>query len=87
MIKGVTKGKDSINFGIQIMQSQDYLVTSNSVNVIKELRGYVWDSDKSGARLNKPIDSNNHAIDGIRYHEMETLGINKNRGNYKIGIR
>lgn len=87
MIKGVTKGKDSINFGIQIMQSQEYLVTSNSVNVIKELRGYVWDSDKSGARLNKPIDSNNHAIDGIRYHEMETLGINKNRGNYKIGIR
>jgi phage terminase large subunit len=87
MIKGVTKGKDSINFGIQIMQSQEYLVTSNSVNLIKELRGYVWDSDKSGARLNKPIDSNNHAIDGIRYHEMETLGINKNRGNYKIGIR
>lgn len=87
MIKGVTKGKDSINFGIQIMQSQEYLVTSNSVNVIKELRGYVWDSDKSGARLNKPIDSNNHAIDGIRYHEMETLGINKNKGNYKIGIR
>jgi len=87
MIKGVTKGKDSINFGIQIMQSQEYLVTSNSVNIIKELRGYVWDSDKSGARLNKPIDSNNHAIDGIRYHEMETLGINKNRGNYKIGIR
>ncbi len=87
MIKGVTKGKDSINFGIQIMQSQDYLVTSNSVNLIKELRGYVWDSDKSGARLNKPIDSNNHAIDGWRYHEMEVLGINKNRGNYKIGIR
>ncbi len=51
-IKGVTKGKDSINFGIQIMQSQEYLVTSNSTNLIKELRSYVWDTDKTGVRLN-----------------------------------
>lgn len=87
MIKGVTKGKDSINFGIQIMQSQDYLVTSNSINLIKELRGYTWDKDKTGAKLNKPIDSNNHAIDAWRYHEMEVLGINMNRGNYTLGIR
>ena len=87
MIKGVTKGKDSINFGIQIMQSQDYLVTSNSLNLIKELRNYTWDKDKTGAKLNKPIDSNNHAIDAWRYHEMEVLGINANRGKYNVSIR
>jgi phage terminase large subunit len=83
-IKGVTKGKDSINFGIQIMQSQEYLVTSNSTNLIKELRGYIWDTDKTGARLNKPIDTNNHAIDALRYHEMETLGLKRNYGTYNI---
>ena len=83
-IKGVTKGKDSINFGIQIMQSQEYLVTSNSVNLIKELRGYIWDTDKTGARLNKPIDFNNHSIDGLRYHEMEVLGVNPHYGQYFI---
>jgi len=83
-IKGVTKGKDSINFGIQIMQSQEYLVTSNSVNLIKELRSYVWDTDKTGVRLNKPIDFNNHSIDATRYHEMEVLGVNPHYGQYFI---
>lgn len=83
-IKGVTKGKDSINYGIDIMQQQEYLVTSNSVNLIKELRAYCWDTDKQGTRLNKPIDTNNHAIDALRYHEMETLGLNSNYGKYHI---
>jgi len=83
-IKGVTKGKDSINFGIQIMQSQEYLITSNSINLIKELRGYIWDTDKTGVRLNKPIDFNNHSIDGLRYHEMEVLGVNPHYGQYFI---
>ena len=84
MIKGVTKGKDSINYGIAIMQQQDYLVTSNSTNLIKELRSYIWDTDKSGKRLNKPIDHHNHAIDAWRYHEMETVGINSNYGKYNV---
>lgn len=84
IIKGVTKGKDSINYGIDIMQQQDYLVTSNSTNLIKELRSYIWDTDKSGKRLNKPIDHHNHAIDAWRYHEMETIGINSNYGKYNV---
>jgi phage terminase large subunit len=83
-IKGVTKGKDSINYGIDVMQRNEYLVTSNSGNLIKELRAYVWDTDKQGNRLNKPIDFNNHAIDAFRYHEMETLGIGSNYGSYAI---
>lgn len=84
MIKGVTKGKDSILYGIDVMQRNEYLVTSNSTNLIKELRAYCWDTDKSGIRLNKPIDFNNHSIDAIRYHEMETLGINSSYGQYAI---
>ena len=83
-IKGVTKGKDSINYGIDVMQRNEYLVTSNSFNLIKELRAYCWDTDKQGTRLNKPIDTNNHAIDALRYHEMETLGMNSNYGKYHI---
>jgi phage terminase large subunit len=83
-IKGVTKGKDSINYGIDVMQRQEYLITNNSTNLIKELRGYIWDTDKTGKRLNKPIDFNNHGIDALRYHEMETLGLNSNYGKYAI---
>lgn len=83
-IKGVTKGKDSINYGIDVMQRQEYLVTSNSINLIKELRSYCWDKDKTGTRLNKPIDNFNHAIDAVRYHEMETLGLNTSYGEYAV---
>ena len=83
-IKGVTKGRDSINYGIDVMQRENYLVTSQSTNLIKELRSYCWDTDKTGKRLNKPIDNFNHAIDAVRYHEMETLGMNKNYGSYNI---
>jgi len=83
-IKAVTKGKDSINYGIDVMQRQSYLVTSKSVDLIKELRSYTWDTDKQGTRLNKPIDHFNHGIDALRYHEMETLGLNTSYGQYFI---
>ncbi|QDP65254.1 MAG: putative terminase large subunit [Prokaryotic dsDNA virus sp.] len=83
MIKGAKKGKDSILFGIQLMQSQEYLITSQSKNIIKELRSYIWDNDKTGKRLNKPRGGNDHLIDALRYHESESLG-NKNYGQYYI---
>ena len=49
------------------------LVTSESINLIKELRNYIWDKDKNGAKLNKPIDDWNHGIDAIRYFAMMAL--------------
>jgi len=82
-IKPVTKGKDSINYGIQVMQSQEYLITKDSTNLIKELRGYCWDKGKDGKQLPIPIGVN-HAIDAFRYHEMETLGLKKNYGQYDV---
>jgi phage terminase large subunit len=83
-IKGVTKGKDSIKYGIDVMQRQEYLVTKQSTNLIKELRSYCWDVDKHGVRLNNPAGGNDHAIDALRYHEMESLGLNSNYGQYAI---
>ena len=83
MIKGAAKGKDSILHGVQLMQSQDYLVTSQSINLIKELRSYIWDVDKAGKTLNKPKPGLDHLIDALRYHESESLG-NKNYGQYFI---
>ena len=71
----VTKGADSINFGIQTMQEQEYLVTSKSINLINEFQKYTWKKDKKTNDIqNTPIDNFNHAIDGVRYHEMETIG-------------
>lgn len=62
-IQGAKKGADSINYGISVMQQQEYLVTKHSTNLIKELRYYCWDKDKNDNKLNKPIDNFNHAID------------------------
>ena len=82
---GVTKGRDSVNFGIQTMQSQKYLVTRRSKNLINELKKYTWAKDKrTGESLNVPIDDYNHALDGVRYHEMETIGLKKRKS---ISIR
>jgi phage terminase large subunit len=82
-IKGVTKGKDSINYGIQIMQSQSYLVTSTSTNLIKELRNYCWDTDSQGKTTNIPTGVH-HGLDATRYFEMMALGIKSNFGKYDI---
>lgn len=75
----VFKGKDSIMYGVQIMQQQDYLITARSVELIKELRQYSWDTDRNGVKLNKPAGGFDHAIDALRYHEMMSLGKKKKR--------
>jgi phage terminase large subunit len=75
----VRKGSDSINFGIQLMQEQNYLVTENSRNLINELRKYAWAVDrKTGLKTNKPIETWNHILDATRYHEMESIGYENN---------
>jgi phage terminase large subunit len=82
-IKGVTKGKDSINYGIQVMQGQNYMITKDSTNLIKELRGYCWDKGKDGKTLPIPV-GDDHIIDAWRYFEMESLGLKKNFGTYDV---
>lgn len=67
-VKAAQKGADSINYGIGIMQEYQFMITKRSTNVIKEFRGYLWDTDRQGQQLAKPIDSFNHAIDGVRYY-------------------
>ena len=81
-IKGATKGKDSINYGINLLQQNKFRVTSTSLNLIKELRGYIWDKDKTGNQLNKPIDHNNHGIDAMRYFAI--MRLKTNYGIYDI---
>lgn len=73
-INPVKKGADSILYGIDLMQGQQYLITERSLELIKELRFYVWAKDKTGAKVNKPADGqDDHAIDAFRYNEMMTL--------------
>ena len=67
------KGADSINFGIDLLQQFDLCVTAESVNLIKELRNYIWDTDNQGNRIGRPIDCFNHLIDALRYIAVKVL--------------
>lgn len=74
IITGAEKGKDSIAFGIQNIQSYDkFYVTKRSTNLIDELQKYTWAKDRQGNSLNVPIDNHNHCIDPIRYIEESEI--------------
>lgn len=61
------KGQGSINTGIQFVQDQRISLTKRSVNLIKEYRNYMWDTDRDGNLTGNPIAYYNHALDAVRY--------------------
>ena len=79
----VSKGRDSIVYGLNLINQNKVYVTSRSKNLINELRNYIWMVDKSGNKLNKPIDAYNHAIDAMRYAITSQLE-NLNKGTYYV---
>jgi len=72
------KGQGSVNQGIQYVQDQQISITKRSVNGIKEYRNYMWDTDRDGTIINKPIDMWNHFLDATRYG-FESLRPKKER--------
>jgi len=67
------KGRDSIIYGIGLLQSHTMRITKRSKNVLDELNNYLWKKDKTGQTLNIPIDKHNHALDALRYLGMMKL--------------
>lgn len=72
-VKPADKGKDSITFGIDLLQSYDLYITAQSFNLIEELKSYKWAHDRNGRPMGKPEDRNNHAIDAARYAAIMLL--------------
>ena len=79
--KGVRKAEQ-----VQAMKGWQWRVTKRSTNIIRELRGYVWQTDKDGRRLNEPTPFNDHAMDAIRY-AVFTLFHAAGTGNYTVSVR
>lgn len=73
-IVAAQKGPGSVNQGIQYVQQQKISVTKRSVNVIKEYRNYLWETDKNGKILNVPEHQFSHSMDAIRYALASILG-------------
>jgi phage terminase large subunit len=76
-VKPVEKGRDSINYGIQIIQQKHILVTRRSKNLLDEFSKYSWKKNRDGGYDTTPIDSNNHACDALRYISTMKLGVRK----------
>lgn len=53
-IQPSNKGQGSVLQGIQWVQEQRISVTKRSINVIKEYRNYMWQTNKDGAIINEP---------------------------------
>ena len=89
-VRSVIKKPGDVNYGIQWIQQRKVVIHNELQDVINEFEMYEWKEDKkTGNILNIPIETNNHAIDAIRYalseqiHEMKTEPIGDLR---KYGI-
>lgn len=72
-----------VHLGIDIMRRYKINITKDSLNAIKEFRGYKWATDKNGDVLNTPVKVNDHLIDATRYLCLNTLTI-QHSGKYYI---
>ena len=87
-IKPVTKGKDSINFGIGVLQNYKIKIPKSCQNLINEFYSYEWETDRFGKILDRPVDFNNHLLDAARYVAMMKLSQKATAmGKYVISIK
>jgi phage terminase large subunit len=85
--KPVVKGPDSIKFGIAVMKNYKIKILKSSQNLINEMYGYEYITDKSGYVTDQPQDYMNHAIDAARYACMMSLSQKaQNKGTYAVTI-
>lgn len=61
------KTAGSIKAGIEKLKEYDVFYTGRSRNIKRETGLYIWHQNELGDFTNVPIDSNNHALDAIRY--------------------
>lgn len=77
-----TKGPGSVSQRIQFMQGKRISVTKTSINLIKEYRNYLWQTDKNGHILSIPEEGNDHALDAAGY-ALASLNVRSNVRPYK----
>ena len=86
--KAVVKGPDSRKFGIGVLQNYKLHITKRSQNIINEMYGYEYVTDKYGYVTDTPQDGFDHTLDALRYVAMSKLSIKtQSKGKYAINIR
>jgi len=83
---GANKGPGSVLQGIQYVQDKRISVTKRSVNLIREYRNYLWQTDKNGRIINEPEGGLDHCLDClVAGTQVRTNGGEKSIENIKIG--
>ena len=66
-IQPMTKGKDSIVFGVDWLKRRKIHIHPSCINTINEIQSYKYQEDRDGNVLEKPVDFNDHAMASLRY--------------------
>ena len=61
------KGKDSVNYGIQLIQNYRIIVHPKCVNFSHEIQNYCWEKTRSGEPTGRPDHEFSHGMDAMRY--------------------
>lgn len=82
-IKSAPKGQDSVIAGIQFLKQFDIIIDERCFKTIEEFDNYTWLKDKkTGEYFNKPVDTYNHCIDGLRYAVTKLIFKNKDKEHH-----
>ena len=71
--KPARKGRDSVLFGIQLLQQYKIIIKPSCTNVLREINNYSWEKDKTGKTLNRPDHTFSHSMDALRYAVMDKV--------------
>jgi phage terminase large subunit len=63
----IYSAEKDVKLGIDLCKRQTLNISAESVNLLKEIKGYQWKTDKNGNRLDEPVKFNDHACDAFRY--------------------
>lgn len=61
--------------GIRCVKGTPLTIHQESLNLLKELKGYRWKTDRNGNKLDQPVKFNDHIADAMRYAIYSKLTI------------
>jgi hypothetical protein len=73
------KGKDSISYGISVINEFELVVTSESKDIAMELSNYRYKEDADGNPLDEPIKEYDHSLDAMRYAVTSVISKKNNK--------
>lgn len=71
-VRGVSKGSNSVLFGIQKVRQHKIFIHEDSHNLIQEFENYRYKKDRSG-RVTNQTQGMDHLLDGLRYVVAEFI--------------